>query len=69
MANKFIRTVGPRKPIAYPGKYIDVNGTDYYLVPEKNDNSCTGCVFKEQGYDAKLTSYCTQGYIFKQVRL
>ncbi len=68
MANRILNT-SKRRPIAYPGKYVDVNGKDFFLVMETDQSSCKGCAFLNTGCDANRTSYCTQGYIFKEVIL
>lgn len=57
------------KPIAYSGKYVDVNNKDYFLVPEVSQGGCKGCDLLDKGLCTKnVTDYCRQGYILKKVK-
>lgn len=55
---------------AYSGKYINVNNITYYLVPERSLCQCTGCdLLGTTGLcNSEVTSYCTQGFIFKKLK-
>lgn len=44
MANKILNT-SKRRPIAYPGKYVDVNGKDFFLAMETDQSSCKRLCF------------------------
>lgn len=58
------------KPIAYSGKYIDISGTDYFLVPEVSQQGCKGCDLLGKAKCTKtVTDYCRQGYILKKVNV
>lgn len=58
------------KPIAYSGKYINVNNRDYSLMPEVPQGGCKGCDLLGKGLCTKtITDYCRQGYILKKVAL
>lgn len=56
------------KPIAYSGKYVNVSGIDYFLIPEVSQQGCKGCDLLGTGNcDKSITDYCRQGYILKKI--
>lgn len=57
------------KDKAYSGKYVDYGNKLYTLVPELKKGMCEGCdLYNNPSCPSRITSLCTQGYMFKRVK-
>lgn len=55
---------------AYSGKYVNYGNKLYTLVPELKKGLCEGCALEDNpSCPARVTSLCTQGYMFKKVNV
>lgn len=64
-------------PLAYSGKYVELDSKTYQLTPEAVKGGCVGCDRvtlatchkdrTEEGYAP--TRYCRQGFILKKVNV
>lgn len=50
--------------LAYSGKRVYYGNKPYILKPELNKGACMGCALYDQHCPSRITSLCTQGFIF-----
>lgn len=50
--------------LAYSGKRVYFGNKPYVLKPEINKGACMGCALYDYHCPSRITSLCTQGFIF-----